>query len=345
MSPSRFERGSGDATGDDARTIAFAIATEMAQRFAWRGANEGFCLEGSWVKNSSQNTFYELSMLPAGERIVIKVETGQSPTASVEQTAQAMADLADALGPIGPGVAGLRALGWIESPPALASTYVEGVDLVDLLRGEEHPIWTGDDTPLSAVEHAGMALAAFHEFRNLDDADQIARVRSSVARLARVLALPPRVASALVREATRASSVGREYRDFGPGNVRVSHGGPVYILDPPVEERHGPRHADIAYFEFEVRKNLAGQVTGQRAQAANASAAEIVVAFGNGYQAVSGFDPERGNARALVLAFQAKRAVVMVRKRIRQRRWRSAAWALRSGLVLRRLAIRAIRAT
>ena len=65
----------------------------MGRRFAWRGASEGFRLEGSWVKNSSQNTFYELSTLPAGERIVIKVETGQSPTASVEQTAQAMADL------------------------------------------------------------------------------------------------------------------------------------------------------------------------------------------------------------------------------------------------------------
>ena len=125
----------------------------------------------------------------------------------------------------------------------------------------------------------------------------------------------------------------------------MSHEGPVYILDPPVEERLGPRHADIAYFEFEVRKNLAGQVTGRRAQAAKASEAEIVAAFESGYEAVSAFDPEHGSARALVLAFQAKRAVVMARKRIRQRRWRSAVWALRSGLVLRRDTIRAIRAT
>ena len=66
---------------------------------------------------------------------------------------------------------------------------------MDLLRGEEHPIWIGDDTPLLTVEHAGSALAAFHEYRNPDGADQIARVRSSVTRLARVLALPPRVVS------------------------------------------------------------------------------------------------------------------------------------------------------
>jgi len=330
-----------DGVGD----VALALAREMRDKHGWRGARDGFQLQESWVKTSSQNVFHRLTSVPAGEGIVLKMASNGSKEVNADRMADSMLDLADMLDHAGQGVTSLRPIGWLASPSVLATPYVEGVDLVDLLRDGNRAAWEHEEIVFDAVRAAGVALATFHASMGDVKVDDRSTARDEAVHLARRLALPPRTASMLRSEADGVATVGRTYGDFGPGNIRLGHSGDVYVLDPPALQRVGLRHRDIAYFDFEVKKNLAGHGGDQRSRPVRGRESQIRATFLDGYRAVSSFDPTREAAQAAIAAFQAVRCTAMARKRTRQRRWGDVMWALASTAKLRRRTVRATTGT
>ena len=317
------------------------LAAQLRDRHGWRGADGGFSLEDGWVKTSSKNIFYVVKTIPAGERIVLKLAADAIGVDYTNRVISSMFELADALDRAETGVRGLRPIGWLASPSVVATTYVEGVDLTDLLRNETLPKWVLEGTVYAAAKAAGTALAAFHDFRGAPDVTKVISAQESVVRLTRRLLLPRSVASTLLAEAGDREAVAPRYGDFGPGNIRVERSGTICVLDPPITQRIAQRHRDIGYFEFQVRKILAGRGSGRDTQTVHANRSQLFQAFVSGYAESSSFDPSRDDARALIAACQASGAAAMAQSRMRQHRLGDARWALAAVVTLRRETVRA----
>ncbi|MFV2069775.1 MAG: hypothetical protein ACC645_22645 [Pirellulales bacterium] len=328
------------ALDDRSRAGIIAAAAKMRDRHGWQDAARGFLVERTWVKTSSQNVFHLLTTIPGGEQIVLKIEASAGAE-DARALHDAMSNLVEVLEGAAEATTGLQPIGWLETPPMVATQYVEGVDLVDILQDASHAAWQHDDTILGVANAAGAALAVFHRSVVPGRHSDHPRTTDSTKRLSRRLVLPPATTSILATEAGRASAMGRRYGDFGPGNIRLSTSGNVYVLDPPTKTTSSLVHRDIAYFEFQVKKNLAGRGTAKSSDSNSYIEGQLRTAFLTGYGTESSFDPNRDQARALVAAYQAAYAVGMARKRVRQRRWQDASWAIASAASLRREAVRA----
>lgn len=317
------------------------LASQLRDRHGWRAADGGFTLEGGWVKTSSKNVFYIVRSIPAGERIVLKLGPNPMGVEYTDRVIASMLELADALDQAGTTVRGVRPIGWLASPSVIATTYLEGVDLTDLLRDDNCPPWVVEGTAHTAAAAAGMALATFHDVSGAPDLTEISSAKNSIELLARKLRLPRSVATALLAEAGHRDAVARRYGDFGPGNIRVERSGNIYVLDPPTAQRFAPRHRDMAHFEFQIRKILSDHGSVRDTQTVRANRREIFDAFVSGYAESSSFDPSRGDARALIAACQTSGAAAMAQRRMNQRRLRDTTWALAAVVALRREAIQA----
>lgn len=317
------------------------LASQLRDQHDWRDAAGGFSLEGGWVKTSSKNVFYVVKSIPAGERIVLKVSPNAMGVEYTDRIVASMLELAHALDRAGTRVRGVRPIGWLASPSVIATTYMEGIDLTDLLRGDNCPTWVTDGTAYAAAAAAGTALAAFHDAGGVPDMTNITSARDSIELLTRRLRFPRSVATALLAEAGDREAVARRYGDFGPGNIRVDRSGNIYVLDPPIDQRFAPRHRDMAHFEFQIRKILADHGSVRGTQTVHADRSQIFDAFVSGYAESSSFDPSRDDARALIAACQTSGAAAMAQRRMRQRRMRDTRWALAAAVALRREAIQA----
>ena len=221
------------------------VLHDLNRRFGWDDPDTRFSLV---ERREGRNSTIALFATDRGDQIVVKDGRGHWDSHSAGDVASAMSDAARALD--GRGTAAVRApapFAWTETPKLVVSRYIDGVDLTELFRSREHPMWT---EPPGALEEwlgaTGSALADYH--RNADvepDAYQQA-VRCLEATARKALVRP-----AMARRLTPAPTEqvhARSYIDPNPSNWRRARDGTIWLLDPPVETRFDFVHRDVAQF-------------------------------------------------------------------------------------------------
>lgn len=293
---------------------------------------ERFDTVEQWARTRSGTRFFRLAGSPAGPEVVVKITDSWAPE-DAERMFEAMMDLADTIDAMEiAGAAAVRPLAWADAPPMVVMPYVEGTDLVSILRQPDHAAWT--NLP-EWMERAGGMLAAYHA--------RHAATESAAAAGSEVRALAKRFR--VGRTFDNVDWNGRiagSYGDYGPGNLHVASDGNLYLFDPPVAPDPAPVHRDLANFVFELRRQLAGRgFTPSPPVPGHFDGLRHT--FLQGYSETQG-SPLDANDQSLIALFELRRAAGMARKRF-PRRPSDAAWFARSVLARRREVLRAVSST
>jgi hypothetical protein len=293
--------------------------------FSWPIKADHYELRGRWERERSGSTFHYFRGTPFGPDVVIKSVrgwTGEEAEASYE----AMVDLADTLDRTAFEVAAaIRPLAWADRPPGLVMPYLEGSDVITILRDPHAEAWKGrvDDW----VSRAGAMLAAYHGMHPASEAVDSAR--------GEVTALAKRLRIKRTFEIDWEQDVAKCFGDFGPGNLHATPGGDLYLLDPPLSPGPAVVHRDLANFLFELRRQMAGRgFTPTEPLPGSFDRLRTGLLRGYAMARAKSFDAED---EALIALFETRRALGMARKRF-PRRLSDAAWFASTGLSLRKTA-------
>lgn len=294
-----------------------------------------FTLIGHWERPRSHTSFFRLRPTPAGADIVVKMETGDHPV-PMGPMYDAMVHLADVIAAaVIPAGHGLRPLAAFDDPALIVTPYVDGEDLVSIMRRSDDSAWDGRMTDW--MVRAGAMIAAFHRSSTPPDSTVVAGVTSDVREIARRLRVGTEIADRLMGRVDVNHRCRKAYGDFGPGNLLGTVDGDLYLLDPPVSPPFALIHRDLANFVFELRRQLAGHGY-TRHPPVEGRFHGLRSALLAGYsEADSSLDEcDLG----LIALFESRRALGMTRKRF-PRRMGDVSWFARSALARRREAIRA----
>ncbi len=301
------------------------LLLELQESFSWPTRADHYDLVGTWDRERSGSSFRHLRGSPDGPDIVIKSVKGWTGE-EAEASYLAMIDLADTLDRTAFEVASaIRPLAWAERPPVLVMPFLEGSDVVTILRDPHADAFKGrvDDW----VSRAGAMLAAYHTTHPASHAVESAR--DDVAALAR------RVGVGREFEIDWEERVAKCFGDFGPSNLHATASGDLYLLDPPLSPGPAVVHRDLANFLFELRRQVAGRGF-TRTEPLPGSFELLRAELLRGYAMARGM-PFDAEDEALIALFETRRALGMARKRF-PRRLGDAAWFASTGLSLRRTA-------
>jgi hypothetical protein len=175
-----------------------------------------------------------------------------------------------------------RALGWSESPAAVALGYVDGDMLFSALPDRSHRIWNrGQAGVVETMASCGQALGAYHsaEPATGDPAitkvalgDLLSAARRAGVRRTTILALEPRLERA------------RGYR-FSPNDFIIDAQGRLVMLDPPHVRKYDYLQRDVSAFTFELHRSLIGVRPTQRNHPNGMLLKDLRRAFLDGYSA------------------------------------------------------------
>lgn len=227
---------------------------ELQTRFGWGTDAQRFDPVEGWERRSGAR-LDRMKGWPNGPDVVVK--RGEWADGDAERIYTAMDDLAASVTAAATedGRA-VRPLAWGTEPEMVVMPYVEGVDLVSILRVPDHSAWQDEARVLRGwMTQAGIMLASF-QARVDADSTGVETARHDVIEVARKLGVSIDRVLADVDLATRT---GRVFGDYGPGNFHAAPGRVLYLLDPPEKTVPGPVHRDLANFLFELRRQLAGR--------------------------------------------------------------------------------------
>jgi hypothetical protein len=327
--------GSGGGSGAAVSTPPAAVADPatlvagVQSEFDWESKAGRYVRVGDWSRSRSGSAFYHLRGEPEGPEVVLKTVSGWDAEDALDNYT-ALGALSDLVGDAGiRAAAPITPLGWSVEPPSVVLPYVEGEDLVSVLRRPDHPGWRHMS---SWMESAGRLLAAFHA----QDATSVDPTRG----MSEITALASRYRIHVPSEAGIGEGLtGRSvplYGDIGPGNLLGSPHGALHLLDPPVDPKNGLPHRDLANFIFETRRQLAGRGY-TRSRPVKGRFDRLRAAFIEGYSAQSG-QPIGQIDEALIAVYELRRSAGMARKRF-PRRMGDAWWFGRQAVLRRREAI------
>jgi hypothetical protein len=301
------------------------VLMELQESFSWPVRADHFQLIETWERERSGSTFHHFRGTPDGVDVVVKSVRGWTG-AEAEASFAAMVDLADTLDKTAFEVAAaVRPLAWAGKPPGVVMPFLEGSDVVTILRDPHAEAWKGrvDDW----VSRAGAMLAAYHGMHPA--ADAVDGARDDVAALAKHL----RVGRPF--EIEWEQRVATCFGDFGPGNLHATPGGDLYLLDPPLSPGPAVVHRDLANFLFELRRQMAGRgFTATEPMPGSFERLRAGLLRGYAMARAKSFDAED---EALIALFETRRALGMARKRF-PKRLGDAFWFASTGLSLRKTA-------
>ena len=131
----------------------------------------------------------------------------------------------------------------------LVMPYLEGADVVSILRQPDHPAWR--ENIVTWMRTAGAMLSTFHIQHPADGSGAASTEVKELAERFRI----GRTFDGVDWQGRTAGS----YGDFGPGNLHASVDGDLYLLDPPLATTSSPVHRDLGNFIFELRRQLDGR--------------------------------------------------------------------------------------
>jgi hypothetical protein len=281
-------------------------------KFGWATRSEGFDLIELWRRDRSGSAFYHMTGIPDGPAVILKV-VDEWTSRDAESMFHAMTDLADVVeGGAIQGAFGIRPVGWAGDPPLVVMPYVEGTDVVSILRQPEHEAW-GDLG--SWMIKTGQMLAVYHERHR---AHSTAAVVDDARELAARFRIDRRSIEGTLAKIDRDQRSARSFGDIGPGNLHGASNGDLYLLDPPAESSLALVHRDLGNFVFELRRQLAGRGY-TRSRPVKGHFERLRSAFLEGYSLQSHGGPLTRPDEALIALFEARRAMGMARKRIPSR--------------------------
>ena len=240
------------------------LVLRLRSRFGWDLAWSELTVERVWRTPRVGNRFALLNARDGADQILIKHlgarkgrQAGLDP-ARASKLATRMANLADILEERCPSEAhSPKSLGWLDEPPVVAATFINGIELANVLRQPDHLSWESPSLIRSWMKSAGAALAVFHDYGptgSRSEANAIADLTGSLSRYR----LSPGNKAALLEYAIDPGVLVPRFRDFASSNLLGQQDGRVVVLDPPIEIELAARHRDIAIFLFNVERNLAG---------------------------------------------------------------------------------------
>jgi hypothetical protein len=292
----------------------------------------GYDIVEEWERTRSGNRFLRFRADPGREELLVK--TGSSWTEiDARELYRAQASLADAVDAARlPGAMAIRPGGWTAQPPLLVMPFVEGTDLVTLLRDPDRPEW---DYMPGWMGAAGAMLAAFHHAnpaRGVEEGEVLLEVEMA----ARKVRLRPEVVRSLLDGVDVPGFTFASYGDFGPGNLIGATSGDVFLIDPPVDPAPALAHRDLGNFLFELRRQLAGR--------GYTRSSPVAGRFDSLRQAfLDGYSGSLASADlGLIALFEMRRAAGMARKRLPGRPG-DAIWFARSASARRREVRRLVR--
>ena len=307
------------------------LLRKLQDSFSWPEHSENFELIDTWERERSGSVFYRMTERPSGQALIVKMVSGWEP-GDAERTFQAMVDLAKTIDAAHiPGGAAIHPLAWAQEPSLVVMPYVDGADLVSILRQPDHPAWSDHLTTWMAT--AGGLLAAFHGAHTPPPED-IPKAGDEARKLAARYRLDEDLIERILNQVDWRHRCARLFGDFGPGNLHGAADGVLYLLDPPDASATALIHRDLGNFSFELRRQLAGRGF-TRSRPVPGRFDELRSAFINGYAEISHEGPLGAGDEALIALFEMRRAVGMARKRFPGRPG-DAVWFARSALARRR---------
>ncbi len=279
---------------------------EASRRSGWTSADDYDLLE---VWGSRTASIYRCRGRGSGVDVVVKVGDDWSAD-DAKRLSEQLVGLRSRLDPS--IVRTPDPLGWTSDPPAVCTRYVEGTDLYFMLLDIGHAAWGTAGVPATTVfARCGAALAHLHRApdRLAEGTDGgLERVRS----VANSLWLRPIFTS----RTDLMPVIG--FGDVGPHQFRISDGGRIWVLDPPMDPVPALPHEDIAMFLFGIDK-LFGAANGVRTRSRRPTRIAFRDAFLEGYGRTGVLDPRRTPHSWLIRMFETKRAAGTARRRIRER--------------------------
>jgi hypothetical protein len=305
----------------------------LQERFGWESDASRFEATAHWQRRSGA-IFYRMLGSPGGLDVVVKVGTGWEP-GHAERMFRSMGELEEliAAARIDRGHA-IRPIGWADDPPSIVMPYVEGSDLVSILRDPTHQAWEADRRILRTwMVSAGAMLAAYHGAGDPCSHEEIEAAGADLVDLARRMLVRRSSITRVLAAADWRHRCAGLFGDFGPGNLLGAPDGDLYLLDPPDRRISALIHRDIANFIFEMRRQLAGRgFTSSRP--VRRAFPELRSLFISGYAGASARGVLNQDDEALIALFELRRAGGMARKRWPGRP-RDSAWFAGSALVRR----------
>ena len=297
---------------------------------------ERFDIVASWERVRSGSTFFRMVGFPHGPDVVVKMSRRWQP-GEAEQHYGTLTLLHEILSS-GPqsGAQAIPPLTWIDDPPLIVMPYVEGADVITMMRETESAVWKEDGALLSRwMMAAGSALATYHAaMPRPGDGEQASRDVLDVARRTRMSRLVVRLIDGLRWAEITVGAFG----DFGPGNLHGTPDGEVYLVDPPDAGSTAVIHRDLGNFLFELRRQLAGRGFTRTAALPDVFD-DLRRAFLGAYAEAAGIGALKSSDYGLIALFEMRRALGMARKRLVVRP-ADAVWFARSALGRRRELIR-----
>jgi hypothetical protein len=285
----------------------------LQDEFEWATRSESFDLVERWRRDRSGSAFYHMTGSPDGPAVVLKVVDEWTPR-DAESMFQAMTDLADVVEGAGiEGAFGIRPVGWAGDPPLVVMPYIEGTDVVSILRQPEHEAWRHLG---SWMIETGQMLAVYHQRHRAHAAT--AALVDDVRELAARFRIDRRSIDGTLAEIDPEQRSARSFGDIGPGNLHGASNGDLYLLDPPGASGLALVHRDLGNFVFELRRQLAGRGY-TRSRPVKGHFERLRSAFLEGYSLRSHGGPLTPADEALIALFEARRATGMARKRMPSR--------------------------
>lgn len=309
------------------------LLCSLQERFDWQSDAEGFSLTDSWQRRSGA-TFFRMLGSPGGVDVVVKMGSDWDP-GNPARIYGSMIELDRTIAAAGidAGYA-IRPIGWSSDPASVVMPYVEGLDLVSVLRDPGNSAWRDGGLLLRKwMVNAGEMLAAYHRAGSPCSSKEIEASRASVIDHARLVRLPASQITRIMAHADQCDPYVSCFGDFGPGNLLGTRRGDLYLLDPPHRRVPDLIHRDMGNFLFQMRRQLAGHgYTTSRPVRHRFPA--LRSAFLEGYANASTHGPLFWEDHALIALFELRRAVGLARKRWPARP-RDSAWFAGSVLARR----------
>ena len=306
---------------------------QVVAALAGADATTSYALIDRWERTRSGNVFYRLTTEPGGREVVAKggVDWSGSDAEAIFEAHSRLASTISAASIADAGV--LVPITWLSSPPLLVMPYVEGTDVITILRDAGRPEWGSMSAWMRAT---GAMLATFHQ---ANPADATSSTEDRIADLidaCRRMRVGDDVVTGILERAQWRQRCAAAYEDFGPGNLIGVTGGPVYLIDPPVDPITAPVHRDLGNFVFELRRQLAGHGY-TRSEPVPGRFDGLRSSLLDGYSERAG-DRLDADDEALIALYEMRRAAGMARKRLTQRPM-EALWFARSARDRRREAL------
>lgn len=316
--------------------------SELLQRlqseFDWSHTASRYDVVSSWERPRSGSKFLHLRGTAGGPEVVVKWSLTW-PANTARQLYDAMVELAEIVERAETeDCRAIRPLAWSSSPEALVMPYVEGTDLVSVLRQPDHPAWRREAEQLKGwLFQVGRFLATYHASGPTPMPGDVTKGLTDLEAVARKARLDGRRLAGLRRDIDGVSRHGRLYGDFGPGNLEATTDGRLYVLDPPESAQTGLVHRDIGNFLFELRRQLAGRGY-TRTPPVRGRLGGLRRAFLDGYSSAARGGPLTEADLAAIDLYEFRRALGMARKRW-PRRLGDSLWFLGSAFA-RRIGLR-----